>query len=51
MPLAGSITEGIAFGFVAYAVLKIAAGRARDAHWLVHLFALLFLVRYLWLSR
>ena len=51
MPLAVSITEGIAFGFVAYAVLKIAAGRARDAHWLVHLFALLFLVRYIWLSR
>jgi AGZA family xanthine/uracil permease-like MFS transporter len=51
MPLAVSITEGIAFGFVAYAVLKIAAGRARDAHWLVHLFAVLFLVRYIWLSR
>jgi xanthine/uracil/vitamin C permease (AzgA family) len=51
MPLAVSITEGIAFGFVAYAVLKIAAGRAGDAHWLVHLFAVLFLVRYIWLSR
>ena len=50
MPLAVSITDGIAFGFIAYATLKIAAGRARDAHWLVHLFAALFLVRYVWLS-
>ena len=32
MPLAVSITEGVAFGVVAYAVLKIVAGRARQVH-------------------
>jgi AGZA family xanthine/uracil permease-like MFS transporter len=49
MPLTVSITDGIAFGFIAYALLKIATRRAREAHWLVYLFAALFLVRYVWL--
>lgn len=47
MPLAVSITEGIAFGFIACSFLKLVTGRGREAHWLVHLFAALFLVRYL----
>jgi AGZA family xanthine/uracil permease-like MFS transporter len=46
MPLALSITDGIAFGFVAYTVLKLATGRAREGHWLVYLFAMLFVLRY-----
>ena len=46
MPLAVSITDGIAFGFIAYALLKLATNRGREVHWLVHLFAALFLVRY-----
>jgi AGZA family xanthine/uracil permease-like MFS transporter len=45
-PLTLSITDGIAFGFISYAVLKIATGRAREAHWLLYLFAVLFLMRY-----
>jgi AGZA family xanthine/uracil permease-like MFS transporter len=51
MPLAVSITDGIAFGFIAYAVLKLASGRAREAHWLVYLFAVLFVVRYALMAR
>jgi adenine/guanine/hypoxanthine permease len=51
MPLAVSITDGIAFGFIAYAVLKLATGRGREAHWLVYLFAAAFLARYMWLAR
>jgi AGZA family xanthine/uracil permease-like MFS transporter len=51
MPLTVSITDGIAFGFVAYAALKLATGRAREAHWLVYLFAALFVGRYMWLAR
>ena len=51
MPLAVSITDGIAFGFIAYAVLKLAAGRAREAHWLVYLFAVLFVMRYAFLAH
>ncbi len=46
MPLSISITDGIAFGFIAYTVLKLAAGCQREVHWLVKLFAVLFLVRY-----
>jgi AGZA family xanthine/uracil permease-like MFS transporter len=46
MPLAVSITDGIAFGFIACALLKLAAGRGRELHWLVYVFAVLFVVRY-----
>ena len=51
IPLAVSITDGIAFGFIAYAVLRLGTGRVRGTHWLVYLFAALFLLRYGWLSR
>ena len=46
MPLAVSITDGIAFGFVAFAALKLVTGRGREAHPLVFVFAALFLARY-----
>ena len=49
MPLAVSITEGIAFGLIAFAGLKLASGRAREVHPLIYIFAVLFLVRYAWL--
>jgi adenine/guanine/hypoxanthine permease len=49
MPLAVSITEGVAFGVIAYVVLKAAAGRAREAHPLLYVFAALFLARYAFL--
>ena len=46
MPFAFSITEGIAFGFIAYAVLMVAARRGREVHPLLYLFAALFVLRY-----
>src|SRR5262249_2585792 len=46
MPLTFSITDGIAFGFISYAILKIVTGRIREAHWLLYFFALLFILRY-----
>jgi AGZA family xanthine/uracil permease-like MFS transporter len=49
MPLAVSITEGVAFGVVAFVVLKIAAGRRREVHPLLHVFAALFVLRYAFL--
>jgi AGZA family xanthine/uracil permease-like MFS transporter len=49
MPLAVSITDGIAFGLVAYTVLKLATGRPRQVHPLIYVFAALFLARYVWL--
>jgi len=51
MPFAFSITEGIAFGFISYALLKVATGRHREVHWLVYLFAALFVLRYALLVR
>jgi len=50
MPFTVSITDGIAFGFMAYAVLKLVTDQARDVHWLVYLFAVLFLLRYILLG-
>jgi adenine/guanine/hypoxanthine permease len=46
MPLAISITDGVAFGVITYALLKIATGRGREAHPLLYMFAALFLLRY-----
>jgi AGZA family xanthine/uracil permease-like MFS transporter len=46
MPLSFSITDGIAFGIIAYAVLKVASGRRSDLDWLGYGFAGLFLLRY-----
>jgi len=46
IPLTFSITDGIAFGFISYALLKLASGRAREVHWLIYVFALLFVARY-----
>ncbi len=46
MPFGFSITEGIAFGFISYAVLMLAAGRGREVHALLYVFAVLFVIRY-----
>src|SRR6202008_2908840 len=35
MPFTYSIAMGVAFGFIAYAVLKLLTGRARDVQWIV----------------
>ncbi|HJQ85419.1 MAG TPA: NCS2 family permease [Candidatus Binatia bacterium] len=46
MPFAFSIADGMAFGFIAYAILMTAAGRGREVHPLLAIFAALFLLRY-----
>jgi len=47
MPLTLSITEGISFGFISYVLLKLASGKGKQVHWLIYLFAGLFVVRYI----
>ena len=48
MPFSGfSITEGIAFGIISYTLIKVLAGKAREVHWLIAVFALLFIIRYI----
>jgi len=47
MQFAFSIAAGIAWGFIAYALLKLVTGRGRKVHPFVYFFAGLFLVMYL----
>jgi len=51
MPLAFSITEGISFGVISYVLLKVVSGRGKEIHWLIYIFALLFVARYIWLVQ
>jgi AGZA family xanthine/uracil permease-like MFS transporter len=46
MPLTVSITDGIAFGFIAYSILKLATGRGREVHYVVHVISLALILRY-----
>ena len=46
MPLTFSITDGIAFGFISYAGLKLVRGRGKEVSGLVYLFSVLFLGLY-----
>ncbi len=46
MPLAYSIADGIAFGFIAYPVVKLVAGKWKEVHWLVYLLAVVALVHF-----
>ncbi|MEK6709958.1 MAG: NCS2 family permease, partial [Nitrospinota bacterium] len=50
MPFTFSITEGIAFGFILYAILKLVTGRSGDAHPIVYALAAVFLFRYAFLA-
>ena len=42
MPFTFSITNGVAAGFIAYTVIKVLQGRARDVHPLMYLVSILF---------
>jgi AGZA family xanthine/uracil permease-like MFS transporter len=46
MPLSFSITDGIAWGFVATSVLDLARRGPLRVSWIVHAFALVFVLRY-----
>ena len=46
MPLTFSIAHGIAFGFISYAGIKIAAGRFQDVSPVVAVLAVLFIVKF-----
>jgi len=47
MPFTFSIADGIAFGFISYAGIKLVAGRLRDIHPAVGTLAVLFVIKYL----
>jgi len=50
MPLTFSIADGIAFGFIAYASIKLLAGRIADINPAVLTIAAVFIVKFVWLD-
>jgi AGZA family xanthine/uracil permease-like MFS transporter len=50
MPFTFSIAHGIAFGFVAYAGLKLLAGRATQVGLAVWAIAAVFVLKFVWLD-
>ncbi len=50
MPFTYSITEGIAFGFISYCVMKIGTGRWKDVNAPVWVVSLLFLLKFIWIG-
>ena len=46
MPFFYSITDGIAFGFIAHVVIKIAKGKVKEIHPLMYVIVLLFVLKY-----
>ena len=46
MPFTYSIANGLAFGFVSYAAIKLLTGRARDVHAATWVVAALFVIRF-----
>jgi AGZA family xanthine/uracil permease-like MFS transporter len=49
MPYAYSITEGIAVGFIFYTILKLVTGKVKEVHPILLVFAILFVLRYIFL--
>jgi AGZA family xanthine/uracil permease-like MFS transporter len=50
MPLTFSIANGVSFGVISYAGIKVLSGRARDVDPLLYGVAALLIARYVWLS-
>ena len=47
MPFAYSISDGIGFGFISYALIKLCRGKGKDVQPLVYLVSLLFILKYI----
>ena len=48
MPLAYSIADGIAFGFIAFPLVKVVAGKTKEVHWLLYILAVISLIHFFW---
>jgi adenine/guanine/hypoxanthine permease len=49
MPLTFSISHGFSVGFISYPIVKTAAGKAKEVHWLIWTLAGILLTRYIFL--
>lgn len=47
MPFAYSISDGIGFGFISYALIKLCRGKGKEVQPLVYLVSVLFIVKYI----
>jgi adenine/guanine/hypoxanthine permease len=50
IPLTYSIATGLSFGLISFAGLELATGRGRREHWMLYLLAVLFLLRFVYIS-
>ena len=50
MPFTFSISNGIAFAFIAYSFVKLLSGKGKDVHWVVYLLSVLFILKYAFLK-
>ncbi len=50
MPLAYSISHGIAFAFIFYPAVKLFTGRGRQVHWLVYTLGILFVAYFVFIE-
>ncbi len=50
MPFTYSIANGLAFGFITYAVLKLFTGKAREVHWMVWVIGAVFLFKFIYIG-
>ena len=51
IPLTYSIATGLSFGLVSYALLELLSGRGRREHWMLYTLAVLFALRFAYLSQ
>jgi AGZA family xanthine/uracil permease-like MFS transporter len=51
IPLTFSIANGLAFGFTAFTLMKVARGKFRQVNWLMYLLTALFLARFVYLAK
>ena len=49
MPLLYSISDGIAFGTVAYVIINLCTGKAKKVSPLMYVLAILFILKYVFL--
>ena len=44
IPLSYSIADGLALGFISYAIIKVFSGRSREISWLTYILALVLVL-------
>ena len=51
IPLTFSIANGLAFGFIAFTLLKVFRGKFREVNWLVYILTALFVARFVYIAQ